>query len=400
MRTNGASPDCVTLLRLATSAISPADQTGVLPAKRLQMDERQVFNPTDRERLDGFPDHVSCSIQYPNAWYFRKARLKDQLFRDWVVLLIRPHYLWHHGTKFCPRNAAAGGGEDVAAGLAAFESLYAPAVRGAKGNTYRRLLLHPSWLPTDEQAEVLIPDLVRHDDLLGVAVADEAQGRCEAGRLAYLGIEPPPIYVAPGLLRSLRIEHQPSERWYPRGNGADAGQHMSGLGAMSPPVPSRRARAEGALIALAAGDALGWPQERRPGGGGRPATTRFEDWERRSGGRFFAHREPIRAGEYQRRYAADARGRPLPHTRRVRLVDLPYPTRTAALDAVRAGRWGRNQTSRAMLDKEHPAVEATEYQVRRWVFQGRRAMAWRCESSPTRSIALIIQRRRECSAMC
>lgn len=174
-----------------------ADQTGVLPAKRLQMDERQVFNPTDRERLDGFPDHVSCSIQYPNAWYFRKARLKDQLFRDWVVLLIRPHYLWHHGTKFCPRNAAAGGGEDVAAGLAAFESLYAPAVRGAKGNTYRRLLLHPSWLPTDEQAEVLIPDLVRHDDLLGVAVADEAQGRCEAGRLAYLGIEPPPIYVAP-----------------------------------------------------------------------------------------------------------------------------------------------------------------------------------------------------------
>ena len=76
---------------------------------------------------------------------------------------------------------------------------------------------------------------------------------------------------------------------------------MSGLEAMLLPVPSRRARAEGALIALAAGDALGWPQEssrRRLDGHERPPTTRFEDWERRSGGRFFAHREVIRAGEY------------------------------------------------------------------------------------------------------
>ena len=76
---------------------------------------------------------------------------------------------------------------------------------------------------------------------------------------------------------------------------------MSELGAVALPVPSRRARAEGALIALAAGDALGWPQEsyrRRLGRRGRPPTIRFEDWERRSGGRFFAHRELIQAGEY------------------------------------------------------------------------------------------------------
>lgn len=76
---------------------------------------------------------------------------------------------------------------------------------------------------------------------------------------------------------------------------------MKGLGAAPRGVPSRRARAEGALIALAAGDALGWPQEssrRRLDGQARSSTTRFEDWERRSGGRFFAHREPIRAGEY------------------------------------------------------------------------------------------------------
>ena len=90
-----------------------------------------------------------------------------------------------------------GGGAGVAEGLAAFESLYAPAVRGADERTYRRSSTRPSWFPTDEQAEVLIPDQVEHDDLLGVVVADEAQGRREVGRLARLGVEAPPIYIAP-----------------------------------------------------------------------------------------------------------------------------------------------------------------------------------------------------------
>ena len=174
-----------------------ADRIGILSAVRLETDERRVFNPTDRERLDGFPDHVSCSIQYPNAWYLGRARQQDRLFRDWVVLLIGPHYLWARGTKFCPRNAAAGGGEDVAEGVGAFDSLYAPTVRGAKGTTFWRSSTHPSWLPTDEQAEVLIPDQVEHDDLLGVVVADKAQGRTEARRLAQLGVQAPPIHIAP-----------------------------------------------------------------------------------------------------------------------------------------------------------------------------------------------------------
>ena len=173
--------------------------TGVLSAARLQTDEPYVFNPTDRERFDGFVDHISCSIQYPNAWYFSSARVRERLFRDWVVLLIAPHYLWARGTKFCPRNAAASGGKEVAEGLEAFEALYASTVQGTRGKTFRRSATHPLWLPTDEQAEVLIPDQVEHDDLLGVVVADEAQGRLEEGRLAHLGVEAPPIYISPGL---------------------------------------------------------------------------------------------------------------------------------------------------------------------------------------------------------
>ncbi len=68
----------------------------------------------------------------------------------------------------------------------------------------------------------------------------------------------------------------------------------------SPGCP--RAKAEGAFIALAAGDALGWPQELRNKvldvHKDHPVTTAFRSWVRRGGGRFYPHEEPIQAGEY------------------------------------------------------------------------------------------------------
>ncbi|MCP3997598.1 MAG: hypothetical protein GY722_21430 [bacterium] len=63
-----------------------------------------------------------------------------------------------------------------------------------------------------------------------------------------------------------------------------------------------RAKAEGALLALAAGDALGWPQElgHKVLGGAKDhtVTAAFRSWVRRGGGRFYPHEEPIQAGEY------------------------------------------------------------------------------------------------------
>lgn len=76
---------------------------------------------------------------------------------------------------------------------------------------------------------------------------------------------------------------------------------MSTLSDTSAPTAVPRAKAEGAFIVLAAGDALGWPQEfaRRGPGKRRPqAKTELRDWERRSGGRYYAHTEVIRAGSY------------------------------------------------------------------------------------------------------
>ena len=61
-------------------------------------------------------------------------------------------------------------------------------------------------------------------------------------------------------------------------------------------------KAEGAFLALAAGDALGWPQEMPRNAqdnlANNAARVEFKEWTRRSGGRFQSYEEIIRAGDY------------------------------------------------------------------------------------------------------
>jgi hypothetical protein len=162
-------------------------ETGILATNKLREDERAVFDATDLARLDRHEAHISCSIQYPNAWYMDRARAKDVLFRDWVILLIDPRYLWTEGTLFCPRNAAADYGAHITQGEAGFRALFASTVQGA----YRieRSAKHLESCPTDNQAEVLIPDHVPSNDILGIVVQSGTQARNEVARLRLLGIK-------------------------------------------------------------------------------------------------------------------------------------------------------------------------------------------------------------------
>ncbi|HHB13029.1 MAG TPA: DUF4433 domain-containing protein [Chromatiales bacterium] len=199
------------------------DPRGILATKHLKSDDRAVLNPTDLQRLDGHPGHVCCSIQYPNAWYFRKARRDERLFLDWVVLLIKPHYLWTAGTKFCPFNAAGGYGRHLREGADAFDALFADSTTDTQGRTYGRGPGHPSYLPTNEQAEVLVPDRIAKEDLLGFAVADGAQAKRELAALRILDVPPPQIWVAPDFYRPdwlstvLRSGRYPTETRYTGG---------------------------------------------------------------------------------------------------------------------------------------------------------------------------------------
>jgi hypothetical protein len=180
------------LLHIAT------DPNGILSTAALQQDEKAILNATDLARYDGHPTHVCCSIQYPNAWYFKKARNNGQtLFRDWVVVFLRADHLWASGTKFCERNAAAKWGSGIAEGELAFDSMFKDQVTGAYDRVYVRSARHPSWLTTDEQAEVLIPDRVAREDILGVAVASASQAKRERARLTQLQVDVPPLFVVP-----------------------------------------------------------------------------------------------------------------------------------------------------------------------------------------------------------
>lgn len=60
-------------------------------------------------------------------------------------------------------------------------------------------------------------------------------------------------------------------------------------------------RAVGAIVGAAMGDALGWPHEdrsRRVGANGEKPSLRLFDWQRKAGGQFNSHIEPVVAGAY------------------------------------------------------------------------------------------------------
>ncbi|PSB05936.1 DUF4433 domain-containing protein [filamentous cyanobacterium Phorm 46] len=162
--------------------------TGILATKKLQTDERSVFTPTDLQRLDRHENYICCSIEYPNAWYFDKAKSKDELFKDWVILFINPKYLWLPGTRFCSRNAASASGNLVAEGKEAFLSMFDQSVPGAYNKTFTRSNTHLACCPTDNQAEVLIPDTISIGDILSIGVKTKTQAKNEAVRLSLLNV--------------------------------------------------------------------------------------------------------------------------------------------------------------------------------------------------------------------
>lgn len=163
---------------------------GVLSTASLNATERSIFNPTDLERLDQHTTHICCSVEYPNAWYFDKARSKEKLFPDWVVLLIKPQYLAETTTLFSPRNAAANFGRNIQGGVTGFDAMYADRLQGAYGKWFNRSASHLPACPTDQQAEVLIYDRINIADISGVAVQSVEQADTEKVRLELNGVDP------------------------------------------------------------------------------------------------------------------------------------------------------------------------------------------------------------------
>ena len=160
-------------------------------------------NPTDPNRWDGCKDLICCSIQFPNVYYFADVRDKDRLFKDWVVLIIKPKFLWMPGTKFCPTNAAKKSGSYIGEGAESFLSLFDTT---SPEFSYRRTARHLQCAPTNIQAEALVPDPIHLDDVAAIAVADEDQARRESCRVNLQGLSiDKVILVAPHFYQRQRL---------------------------------------------------------------------------------------------------------------------------------------------------------------------------------------------------
>jgi hypothetical protein len=162
-------------------------ETGILATQSLQTSDSSVFTSTDPNRLDRHEKYICCSIEYPNVFYFNLAQSKDKLFKDWALLFIDSKYLWLSGTRFSPVNAATGSGRYISEGEKAFLEMFAPSVEGARGNVFSRGSKHLISCPTDNQAEVLLPDRIAMEDILAIAVPTQEQAKNEIARLRWVG---------------------------------------------------------------------------------------------------------------------------------------------------------------------------------------------------------------------
>lgn len=163
---------------------------GLLSSQALTSAEKAAFTAQDVARWDGHPDHICCSVEYPNAWYYRQKAGNDQLFKSWVVLTLDPRHLWQDETRFCHRNASAAHGAYIRDGIDGFVGLYASPVEGAGGMEYSRSSSHLRACPTDNQAEVLVRRFIPLADVQTLAVATSDQAAQVYVGLELIGAEP------------------------------------------------------------------------------------------------------------------------------------------------------------------------------------------------------------------
>jgi hypothetical protein len=213
------------LVHIATS------DDGLKSTKMLEAEERAEFNPVDLRRLDRHPDHISCTIEYPNAYYFKNkqesARGERRIFPNWVCLLLSPTQLWDKSTLLCPHNAAGWGATKVNGGLECFMSMFAHKVEAPRDTWTRQK--QPECCPTDAQAEVLVHRQVPLRDVLGIVVESASQAADTYAILDQLGapVGDLPLFVSPDfylpkrLAGGLRTGRRPvEEAWHPPANAS------------------------------------------------------------------------------------------------------------------------------------------------------------------------------------
>jgi hypothetical protein len=176
------------------------EANGIISNKAIRDSECKFLKLNDIHRYDNRPELICLSVEYPNFFFFEKSieKEKESLLNDWVVLLISPSII-NEETYFCPVNAAKNRGAHIGKGSRKFMELFNTEVLGLN----RSVSMLPN-IPTNNQAEVLSPDMIPKDKIIGLVFSSKKQARNEVLRLKLCQIE----------LRNLKIYY--SHEWFKR----------------------------------------------------------------------------------------------------------------------------------------------------------------------------------------
>lgn len=161
---------------------------GVYSIDSLESLRPDIVDKNDPLRLDGQPNHICCSIEFPNSYFFRQAASREKIFKDWVVLIIKSEIIWRAENKYSYRNAASHP-TPIGSGYEAFAKIYAHTVTGSAGMTFTRTSIQLPCCPTDVQAEVLVKEVISKQCIFQIAVATEDKANEEKNRLDLLKID-------------------------------------------------------------------------------------------------------------------------------------------------------------------------------------------------------------------
>lgn len=187
-------------------------EDGILASNSIRSDIKDV---TDVARYDGELDHICCSVEFPNSWFLKRAEQnnRDKIFRDWVVIYIKPVVLNARQAKYCPCNASKAYGSYICDKMQTVESIFDTNVPAFD---YSRSQFMLSCCPTNGQAEILIKQNIPRKYFSGIAVNNIDMAQRVYSMLKMLDFKDLPIFISPDVFTKrwselARVGRRPKE---------------------------------------------------------------------------------------------------------------------------------------------------------------------------------------------
>ena len=128
------------------------------------------FHNNDSLRLDRHTSYNCLSIGFPNDVLFSRFRAISQSKKsDWAIFLIKPDILWNTSANFSITNIAKACGKFIGKQPEYFASFF----QDNDCLKTRSLTNLDSYMPTDVQSEILIPQVIPTEYLRFCLVFEE-----------------------------------------------------------------------------------------------------------------------------------------------------------------------------------------------------------------------------------